>query len=56
MEQVAEGVLTTKSAHQLSQRHKVEMPITRAVHEVLYEGKAPKEAVRELMQRAPKPE
>lgn len=56
MEQVAEGLTTAKSAHQLSQKYRVEMPITSAVYEVLYQGKSPKEAVRELMLREPKSE
>jgi glycerol-3-phosphate dehydrogenase (NAD(P)+) len=30
---------------------KVEMPIATQVYQILYEGKAPKEAVRELMRR-----
>jgi glycerol-3-phosphate dehydrogenase (NAD(P)+) len=56
MEQVAEGVTTAKSAYALSRRHGVEMPITAAVYQVLYEGKSPRETVRELMLRDPKPE
>ncbi len=56
MEQVAEGITTAQSAWELSQKHRVEMPITRAVYQVLYEGKSPKEAVRDLMLRDPKPE
>lgn len=56
MEQVAEGVPTAKSGYTLSRRHGVEMPITAAVYQVLYEGKPPKEAVRDLMLREPKPE
>ena len=56
MEQVAEGVPTAKSAAALSQKYRVEMPITRAVYQLLYERKPPKDAVRELMLRDPKPE
>lgn len=56
MEQVAEGITTAKSAYSLSQRFKVEMPITWAVYRILYEGDPPKEMVRELMLRDPKPE
>ncbi|MBI3318670.1 MAG: NAD(P)-dependent glycerol-3-phosphate dehydrogenase [Candidatus Omnitrophica bacterium] len=56
MEQVAEGVTTAQSAYRLSQRHKVEMPITQAVYQVLYEGKSPAQTVQELMLREPKPE
>jgi len=55
-EQVAEGVVTVRSAMTLARRHQVAMPITEAVHRVLYEGQAPSDAVRELMLRDPKPE
>jgi glycerol-3-phosphate dehydrogenase (NAD(P)+) len=53
---VVEGVATTKSAYELAKRYKVEMPITEQIYQVLYKGKNPKEAVRELMTRAPKKE
>lgn len=56
MEQVAEGIATAKSAAALAQKHRVEMPICTAVAQVLYEGKSPHDAVRELMARDPKPE
>ncbi|HEY3174376.1 MAG TPA: NAD(P)H-dependent glycerol-3-phosphate dehydrogenase [Candidatus Polarisedimenticolia bacterium] len=48
---VAEGVRTTRSAWLLAQRHRVEMPITEQVHALLYEGKPPAEAIRELLAR-----
>lgn len=53
---VAEGVKTAKSAWQLAQRKGVDVPITREVYAILYEGKSPKEAVRDLMTRGAKPE
>ena len=53
---VAEGVKTAKSAWQLAQRHDVDVPITREVFAILYEGKSPKQAVRDLMTREAKPE
>jgi glycerol-3-phosphate dehydrogenase (NAD(P)+) len=53
---VAEGVKTAKSAWQLAQRHRVDVPITRQVHSILYEGQSPKQAVRDLMTREAKPE
>jgi len=56
MAMVAEGVKTTKSAYQLSLRHKVEMPITEQVYKVLFEDKEPKKAIAELMTRDPKSE
>jgi len=48
---VAEGVLTTNAALGLSQKYKVEMPITQQMHAILNEGKTPGEAIRELMSR-----
>ena len=56
MAQVAEGVTTTRSALALAERHGVEMPIAEQVALMLFEGKAPREAVRDLMTRKPKAE
>jgi len=56
MESVAEGVPTTRSVMELAIRYKVEMPITRAVHEVLFDGKDAITALTDLMTRGPKPE
>jgi len=56
MVMVAEGVKTTKSAYELSLKHKVEMPITRQVYRILFENINPKEALIELMTREPKSE
>jgi len=56
MEQVAEGVPTTKSALALARRHGVEMPITEQVAHVLFDNKDPREAVRDLMARKLKAE
>jgi glycerol-3-phosphate dehydrogenase (NAD(P)+) len=53
---VAEGVKTAKSAWQLAQRRGVDVPICQEVHAILYEGKPPKQAVRDLMTREAKPE
>ena len=56
MNQVAEGVRTTKSAYDLSHKVGVEMPITEAVYQVLYESRPARDAVPALMGRAPKHE
>ncbi|MDX1548416.1 MAG: NAD(P)H-dependent glycerol-3-phosphate dehydrogenase [Rhodothermales bacterium] len=56
MKMVAEGVRTTESVRALARRHDVEMPITEAVHAILFEGKKPEAAVHELMTRAAKQE
>ena len=51
MEMVAEGVTTAKSVNQLSQQYEVEMPISKAVFQILFEGLDPKKAVLNLMSR-----
>jgi len=48
---VAEGVLTTKAAVGLAHKFDVEMPITSEMHAILFEGKSPREAIRDLMTR-----
>jgi glycerol-3-phosphate dehydrogenase (NAD(P)+) len=48
---VAEGVSTCRAAFQLGLRHQVELPIIRKMHEVLYEHKDPRLAIRQLMDR-----
>ncbi len=56
MDQIAEGVETTRSAVELARRHRVELPIMEEVHRMLFEGKKPLEAVQSLMLREPKEE
>ena len=56
MEQVVEGVRTTRAARELSQTLGVEMPITQAIYSILYEGMGPRDALANLMARRPKPE
>ena len=56
MDSVAEGVPTTRSVRQLARRLDVEMPITEAVHAVLFEGRDAIFALTDLMTREPKPE
>ena len=51
MKMVAEGVLTTKSVHQLRLKYGLEMPIHEAMYEILFMGKNPKDSVFELMNR-----
>jgi glycerol-3-phosphate dehydrogenase (NAD(P)+) len=56
MQQVAEGVLTTKAARDLARTQEVEMPIVEAAYAILFEEVPPKRVLAELMARAPKPE
>lgn len=48
---VVEGVYAAKAAIKLSRKYNVDLPIVEKVNEVLFEGKKPEEAVRELMLR-----
>ncbi len=56
MNMVAEGVLSSRAVYELSRSLQVEMPITQAVYEMLFEQKAVQKAILELMTREPKPE
>jgi len=56
MRMVAEGVGTTVAAVRLARNAGVEMPITEQMHTMLYEGRSPREAVHELMERSLKHE
>ncbi|MDA8085835.1 MAG: NAD(P)-dependent glycerol-3-phosphate dehydrogenase [Nitrospiraceae bacterium] len=53
---IAEGVATSKSIVELSERHGVEMPIARQVYNVVFDGKSPIKAVEDLMGRSLKHE
>lgn len=54
--QVVEGVLAARAVREVAQRANVEMPICEQLYRVVHEGVPPKEAVKELMSRALKPE
>jgi glycerol-3-phosphate dehydrogenase (NAD(P)+) len=56
MRMVAEGVGTTAAACTLARIAGVEMPITEQMFTVLHEGRSPKDALRELMERSLKAE
>jgi len=56
MAQIAEGVWTTKSATKLSEKYRIEMPITNEIYHVLFNDKKPLDAVNHLMMRSPKSE
>jgi glycerol-3-phosphate dehydrogenase (NAD(P)+) len=48
---VAEGVKTARAARDLAQKYDIMMPIVEEVYQLLYEGKDPKLAVKDLMSR-----
>lgn len=56
MVMVAEGVATARSVRDLGKKHHVEMPIVESVYEMLFDGKNPQKATRELMTRDAKGE
>lgn len=56
MRMVAEGIGTTAAARALARKSNVEMPITDQMFAVLHQGKSPKDALRELMERRLKSE
>lgn len=51
MGMVVEGVRTTKAAYQISLAKGVDMPITKELYHVLFEGKSPRQAADDLMGR-----
>jgi len=53
---VAEGIITTLSTYNLSQREGVEMPICDEVYQIIYKEKDPRKAIQDLMSRELKDE
>ncbi|RLA08116.1 MAG: hypothetical protein DRQ51_03655 [Gammaproteobacteria bacterium] len=51
-----EGINTTDAIYNLAKKHKIQMPITQSVYNVLHNNLDPKTAVIELMNRETKPE
>jgi glycerol-3-phosphate dehydrogenase (NAD(P)+) len=56
MRMVAEGVGTTAALLALAREAKVELPITEQVAAILHQGKPPREAIRDIMDRPQKRE
>ena len=56
MTEVAEGVKTCQAVVELARRMDVEMPIAQEVFAILVKGRDPMQALRNLMERDPKPE
>lgn len=53
---VAEGVLNTASLHKAAKGKGVRMPLLDEINAILHEGKSPKEGMRALLSRDPRPE
>src|SRR5438128_9369547 len=56
MRMVAEGVETAAPLLALAREHQIEMPITEQVDAILHRGRAPKDAIRDIMDRPVKRE
>jgi glycerol-3-phosphate dehydrogenase (NAD(P)+) len=56
MHMVAEGIPTTKSAYECARRYDMETPIIDQMHAILYDDKAPAQALTDLLHREQKPE
>jgi len=54
--QAIEGLKSSHSIHLLAERTGIEMPICQQVHDIIHEGKAPQDAVKELLARDMKAE
>ena len=48
---VVEGIKATQAFFELAKKYNVEMPITDAVHQILFEDVTPRDAVINLMNR-----
>lgn len=53
---IAEGVFTTESAYHLAKQSNVEMPIVEQVYNIIFNGREPQKAIKELMTRSSKSE
>jgi len=51
MKMVAEGIKTSLSAYRLAKKMGIEMPITSEVYHIIYRGKDPRRAVKDVMTR-----
>ena len=56
MDNVAEGISTTKAVIPLAQKHKIEFPIGEAVYGILFNGSNPSRVAELLMERRPRQE
>ena len=56
MSMVAEGVPTARSAYACAREYGLDTPVLDEVYAILYEGRAPEEALRSLFRRDPRPE
>lgn len=53
---VVEGVTTSSAVYELGKKYNIDMPICNEVYQVIYNGKSYKQAITDLMKRAPRQE
>ena len=51
MSMIAEGINTAESVYRLSKKHRISMPISQAIYEILFKDKDPKTSIHKLMAR-----
>jgi len=51
MKMIAEGIKTSLSTYNLAKKMGIEMPISTEVYNIIYRGKNPRQAVKDLMTR-----
>lgn len=51
MNMVAEGYYASKCIHEINKKHNVNMPISESIYSILYEGKSPKQTIKELTEQ-----
>lgn len=56
MNMIAEGIYTAKAIYNFSDKNDVEMPIARAIYDVLYNNSDPEKSIKKLMERSLKKE
>lgn len=56
VQMVVEGIVATEIAYKVAQKHNIEMPITEAIYNVLYNNIPANESIKELMSRDNKSE
>jgi glycerol-3-phosphate dehydrogenase (NAD(P)+) len=52
----AEGIVALQRVHEFASLHGIDLPISQAVHDVIFAGRSPADAIRQLMERSLKAE
>ena len=51
MNMIAEGYFAAKSIHEINKKHQVDLPISEAVYQILYENISPKKEIARLTEK-----